>query len=171
MCEIRDKLWSIVYRCDMCVSSVQCALGVRRGCKCRLTPPGALARATFNMRNRFLELLTPVQHSTASLSLPPPCVTRYLNIQKRDVQRRCSLKNLRSSTSHQHQCSALVNHFTPHSVPFVYFHLAPPSTPLGTCGLNSVEVPLLPPGPALPRLPWVSCVSRCFLQQTFSSYQ
>ena len=40
----------------------------------------------------------------------------------------------------------------PLNVPFVYFHPAPNSTPLGTCGLDSVEVPLLPPGPGLPSL-------------------
>ena len=44
------------------------------------------------------------------------------------------------------QCS---NQSHPPQCPFVYFH---PSTLLGSCGLDSAEVPLLPPGPALPAL-------------------
>ena len=89
---------------NMCVCGVQqqCVFPQLRvhlvsWCKFGLGPPGALARATFNMRNRFLELPphTTVQCNTPlppSLSLPPSCVTCYLNSLRWTAQKRVSLK-------------------------------------------------------------------------------
>ena len=149
------KHCSTRYMCLAILSTTMRVVGavcIWWGCKCRVTPPGALVRATFNMRNRFLELLTPHQCNTPlpppSLSLPPSCLT--LNVTFRNSPHLWSL-----STSYQQWSSYMRPVYDPFyllSSSFLQWAPLGPVDPIVRRG-DSSKLPLLPPGPPLT---WVS---------------